>query len=115
MAPELDPSVNLRTKVHYVNRIKVKEIIPTDIITILESDFSERARENDLASQEDLRFLSKLKENITQKESGHYEMPLPFKEDQSCQIIRHVRCIVSIVLKGYLKRIKHIIEIMSYS
>ncbi|KAI3352912.1 hypothetical protein L3Q82_019485 [Scortum barcoo] len=81
VTPGLDPSVNLRTEVHYGNRIKVKEIIPSDIINILESDFSERARENDPVSQEDLKFLAKLKKNITQKDSGHYEMPLPFKEE----------------------------------
>ena len=82
VTPAVDSSVNLKTRVHYVNRIKVKEIIPSDIINILESDFSERARENDPVSQEDLNFLTKLKENITQKDSGHYEMPLPFKEER---------------------------------
>lgn len=82
VTPAMNPSVNLKTRIHYVNRIKVKEIIPSDIINILESDFSERARENDPVSQEDLNFLAKLKENITQKDSGHYEMPLPFKEER---------------------------------
>lgn len=40
VTPGLDPSVNLRSNVHYVSRIKVTEVIPTDIINVLESDFS---------------------------------------------------------------------------
>ncbi|XP_067432783.1 uncharacterized protein [Thunnus thynnus] len=82
VTPGVEPSVNLKTEVHYVSRNKVKEIIPSDVINILESDFSERAGENDPVSQEDLKFLSKLRGNITQKDNGHYEMPLPFKEER---------------------------------
>lgn len=33
-------------------------------------------------SQKDLKFLSRLRENITQNGNGHYEMPLPFKEER---------------------------------
>lgn len=33
-------------------------------------------------SQEDLKFLSILRQNITQKSNGHYEMPLPFKREK---------------------------------
>ncbi|XP_042244222.1 uncharacterized protein LOC121880779 isoform X1 [Thunnus maccoyii] len=82
VTPGVEPSVNLKTEVHYVSRNKVKEIIPSDVINILESDFSERAGENDPVSQDDLKFLSKLRGNITQKDNGHYEMPLPFKEER---------------------------------
>jgi len=46
-----------------MNRINVKQIIPSDIINILESDFSKSARENDPVSQEDLKILAKLKED----------------------------------------------------
>nr|XP_046179278.1 uncharacterized protein LOC124010653 [Oncorhynchus gorbuscha] len=48
----------------------------------LESDFNERAAEEDLISQEDIRFLKKMKEGIRRKDNGHYEMPLPFKEER---------------------------------
>ncbi|XDV25278.1 hypothetical protein PO909_029222 [Leuciscus waleckii] len=82
VTPCVEPSLNLRTEVHYVSRTKVKEITPSDIIKVLESDFSERAGEDDPVSQEDLKFLAKLRENITQKHNGHYEMPLPFKEER---------------------------------
>ena len=79
VTPTLEPSVNLRTEVHYVSRTKVKEISSSDIIRVLETDFSERTQEDDPVSQEDLKFLSKLSKTITQNDTGHYEMPLPFK------------------------------------
>ena len=80
--PGVNPLVSLKTEVHYVNRTKVKEITPSDILKVLESDFSERAGEEDPVSQDDLKFLSKIRENITQKDDGHYEMPLPFKQER---------------------------------
>lgn len=79
----------------------MKEIIPSDIINILESDFSERTKEIEPVSQENLRFLAKLSKNIAQNDSGHYEMPYHLKKkDQSYQIIRRVPYTISTVLKG---------------
>lgn len=63
--PELKPSLKLQNKVHYVNRTTVKDITPSDIIKALEGDFSERAIDGNPVSQEVLKFLTKLKENIT--------------------------------------------------
>lgn len=71
VTPGVEPFVNLKTEVHYVSRTEVKEITPSDIIRFLGPDFSERAGEDDPGSQEDLTFLSKLRENITQKGNGH--------------------------------------------
>ncbi|XP_035525621.1 uncharacterized protein LOC118333908 [Morone saxatilis] len=95
VTPGVEPSVNFKTEVHYVSRTKVKEITPSDIIRVLESDFSEKAGEDDPMSQEDFKFLSTLRENITQKDNGHYEMPLPFKvgrpnlpDNKTCAIHR---------------------------
>ncbi|KAL0154441.1 hypothetical protein M9458_048704, partial [Cirrhinus mrigala] len=51
----------------------------TDILRVLESDFSERNSEGEYVSQEDVRFIQLLREGIQQKEIGHLEMPLPFK------------------------------------
>nr|XP_054594598.1 uncharacterized protein LOC129162115 isoform X2 [Nothobranchius furzeri] len=79
--PKVDAALNLKGEVHYVNRSKVKEITPSDIINILETDFSEKINK-DCVSQDDLNFLSNLKENITQKKDGHLEMPLPFKGER---------------------------------
>ncbi|KAJ7991630.1 hypothetical protein DPEC_G00285890 [Dallia pectoralis] len=50
-----------------------------DILKVLESDFNERNSEGKWVSQDDVRFIQILSENIQQKEDGHLEMPLPFK------------------------------------
>ena len=47
---------------------------------MLELDFSERADGRAL-SLEDKTFLKKMEENIHQEPDGHYQMPLPFRED----------------------------------
>ena len=48
---------------------------------MFELDFSER--ENGMAmSQEDREFLRKAKEGIRHREDSHYELPLPFKEQE---------------------------------
>ncbi|KAL7849158.1 hypothetical protein SRHO_G00207810 [Serrasalmus rhombeus] len=81
--PGLQSSSDLTGEVHYICRTQIKEVIlPTDVIKVLESDFAERASETDHVSQEDLRFLSKLKQGIVHKSDGHYEMPVPFKDDR---------------------------------
>ncbi|KAL7845029.1 hypothetical protein SRHO_G00235690 [Serrasalmus rhombeus] len=81
--PGLQSSSDLTGEVHYICRTQIKEVIlPADVIKVLESDFAERASETDHVSQEDLRFLSKLKQGIVHKSDGHYEMPLPFKDDR---------------------------------
>lgn len=73
----------LKSEVHFVFRIKVKEMLtPADMLKIFESDFIERNGEDVAMSQEDLRFLAKLKQGIKQKNDGHFEMPLPFKGEK---------------------------------
>lgn len=81
--PEVSTMVKLKGEVHYVCNTKVSEMVnPDDVIKILESDFNERGQEETTFSQEDLNFLAKLKEGIRQKQDGHFEMPLPFKQDK---------------------------------
>ncbi|KAK0146795.1 hypothetical protein N1851_013915 [Merluccius polli] len=79
VTPIMQPSLTLRREVHFACKTHVKEINPIDIIKALESDFTEHTTEDMLVSQEDLLFLSKMKEGIRQKEDGHFELPLPFK------------------------------------
>ncbi len=65
------------------HRVTVKEIppsTPADAIRALERDFKETDGNEKTVSQEDLVFLQKLEHGITKTESGHFEMPLPFKE-----------------------------------
>lgn len=78
--PHLDRQGNQR----FVHRVAVKEIpapSTTDVLKVLESDFNEKRYEDrdKYVSQDDVRFVQLLSDNINQKEDGHYEMPLPFK------------------------------------
>ena len=81
--PDIKPSSEIKSEVHYVCRTQVKEMFtPADIIRVLEADFTDKTSGEVPISQEDMKFLAKLKEGIKQKPNGHYEMPLPFKEDR---------------------------------
>lgn len=82
VTPELDLTAKLKNEVRYVCKTQIKEVTFTDVIKALESDFNERAVEDTSISQEDLHFLTKLKEGIKHKADGHYEMPLPFKGER---------------------------------
>ena len=66
-------------KVVHVYRTAIKEVCPSDVIRVLERDF-ERTEYNKM-SQEDHRFIDILSHNIKRNQTGHYEMPLPFKSD----------------------------------
>ncbi|XP_032425349.1 uncharacterized protein LOC116724101 isoform X1 [Xiphophorus hellerii] len=80
--PETEPTTKLKNKVHYICKTQIKEVTGPDVIKALESDFTERAVEETSISQEDVCFIRKLQEGIKQKQDGHYEMPLPFKNDR---------------------------------
>ena len=48
---------------------------------MFEADFSERERETKPLSQEDRQFLKILDQGTRQRPDGHYEMPLPFRNN----------------------------------
>lgn len=102
--PDLSPSVDLQSEVHYVNRTKVRDITLSEIVKALELDFSEKAIDDNHVSQDDLKFLSKLREGIKQDESGHYEMPLPFRDERP-KLPDNKVCAVH-RLKGLEKRLR---------
>lgn len=82
VVPQLKVPDQLKDEVHYVFRTQIKETLaPDDIMKMLESDFNERVEE-DSFSQDDVLFLTKLKDGIKQKADGHFEMPLPFKGER---------------------------------
>ena len=49
---------------------------------MFELDFSERSTGTRTLSQEDKTFLKRLEEGIHQRSDGHYEMPLPLRDDK---------------------------------
>ncbi|XDV46694.1 hypothetical protein PO909_014534 [Leuciscus waleckii] len=75
-----NPHLDRQGSQRFVHRVAVREMpVPSaaDILKVLESDFIERNSEGKCVSQDDVRFIQILSENIQQKEDGH--MPLPFK------------------------------------
>lgn len=44
VTPVSEPAVELKREVHFVCRTQVKEVSPTDVIKVLESDFSEHVK-----------------------------------------------------------------------
>lgn len=83
VVPNIQTFSNFTNKVHYVFRTQIKEMIsPTEVLKMLESDFVEKFPEDVNISQEDLKFLAKIRKGIRYKEDGHFEMPLPFKSER---------------------------------
>ena len=69
---------NRAPQVLFSLRTSIKEIVSGDVLGILESEFNDSALSGTAMSQHDRQFLSILSQNICFKD-GHYEMPLPFK------------------------------------
>lgn len=67
VVPTVKPSFELKKEVHFVCRTLVKEVISTDIIRALELDFTDHSADDNPVSQEDILFLSKVREGIRQK------------------------------------------------
>lgn len=88
----------------------VKEIpapSPTDVLKVLESDFNERkyADKDKYVSQDNVRFIQLLSDNITQRKDGHYEMPLPFKSTEP-SLLPDNKKLATIRLQHLKKRLK---------
>ena len=75
----LSPEHKYSERVQVCFQTSVKEIIsPSEVTRMMELDFSERSNELPY-SQEDYKFLNIMKQGISHREDGHYQMPLPFK------------------------------------
>ena len=68
----------------FVQQVRHKEVIsPVTVSKIFERDFSEGERRSKALSQEDGRFLQNMKGGIHLTADHHYEMPLPFRQDET--------------------------------
>ncbi|XP_076857249.1 uncharacterized protein LOC143511529 [Brachyhypopomus gauderio] len=77
------PYLDMSESSSMCHRVAVRElppVTPADAVRILELDFKDIDDACRKVSQEDILFLSKLKNSIKKNAQGHYEMPLPFKE-----------------------------------
>ena len=67
---------------HFVLKTHVKEVLsPAQIGNSFELDFNKAARDDKGLSHLDRKFLNVLRSNICHKEDGHYEVPLPLKQE----------------------------------
>ena len=67
---------------HFVLKTCVKEVLsPAQIGKLFELDFNEAVRDDKGLSHLDRKFLNVLRSNICHKEDGHYEVPLPLKQE----------------------------------
>ncbi|XP_038074806.1 uncharacterized protein LOC119742710 [Patiria miniata] len=72
-----------KSQVVFTQGITAKEeISPLQVTRLLEADFCEARDDNSSFSQNDVRFLSIMKETIHLTEDGHYETALPFKNGE---------------------------------
>ena len=63
-------------------KTQAKEVFaPAQLSKMLERDFSETSREDHALSFLDKKFLNVLESSIQHQDDGHYEMPLPLKEE----------------------------------
>ena len=68
----------------FIQQVHHKEVIsPFTISKMFERDFLEGKRHSKALSQEDRRFLQNMKGGIHLTEDHHYEMPLPFRRDET--------------------------------
>ena len=75
----LSPRKNLNEcSVVFSFRTTVKEVVASDVLNILESDFKDMSSPGSVMSYDDRKFLSILSDGIKGFE-GRYELPLPFK------------------------------------
>ena len=67
-----------KTTCHFTFRVSAKEVSPSKLLHLFETDFSDTLEERKL-SQEDHKFMSIMKEGVHQRDDLHMELPLPLK------------------------------------
>ena len=78
-----DTNPSYRKTCFFSVKTTTKEILnPVQVRQILESDFSEGKTNEQPISQDDRKFIRKVEQGIRQRQDGHYEMPLPFREEE---------------------------------
>ena len=88
-----------RTVSHFVMRTQVEKVFgPAQVNRMFELDFNEMIRDEQALSFQDKKFLNIVTTNIRRREDGHYEMPLPLKE-QSFRLLDNKNLAVSRLMK----------------
>ena len=77
-----DVQFSQRKMCHFAFKTIMKEVLsPIQVNCMFELDFNEKKTEEQPLSYEDRKFMTKVSRGIHQRDDGHYEMPLPLKED----------------------------------
>ena len=83
---------------------KIKEVIdPNSIMIMFEVDFNENYGDSKVLSEEDRKFIRILEKGISFRD-GHYQMPLPFRDDMSSLpnnkplALQRLRCLKEMLL-----------------
>ena len=77
-----DSGTRLKTTSHLVVKTQAKEVFaPAQLSKMLELDFRETSKEEQTLSLLDRKFLNVMESNIKYQDDGHYEIPLPLKEE----------------------------------
>ena len=67
---------------HFALKTITKGVLsPVQVKRIFELDLNEKKTEEQPLSYEDRKFMTKVSRGINQRDDGHYEMPLPLKEE----------------------------------
>ena len=78
---EVQPN-NGKRMCHFALETQAKEVFaPAQWAKMLELDFNETSREEQLLSLLDRKFLNVLESNIRHRDDNHYKIPLPLKEE----------------------------------
>ena len=72
------PASDTQDSVMFSLKTKVKEVVSSDIIKLMEQDIIDPTLGQVAYSQEDMKFLTILEKGI-KFDNGHYELPLPFR------------------------------------
>lgn len=78
---EVEPSLE-RKRCHFAFKTQVKEIInPSQVTRMFEQDFHDARKNQRALSHDDRKFIQKAKEGIHRRGDGHYELPLPLRDE----------------------------------
>lgn len=78
---EVEPNLK-RKKCHFAFTMQVKKILnPLQLRRMLEQDFCEKRNDDKALSSDDRKFLKKPRKGIHRKDDGHYELPLPLRDE----------------------------------
>ena len=68
---------------HFALKTKLKEIFqPVEVMEMFETDFHEANKDGQALSHDDRKFIKKVKEGIHRRDDGHYELPLPLRDER---------------------------------